>query len=86
MAVKLFNKEWAEVTDEGRAVAKTTPSFYFIKVVRGHLYDPHGPDSNKLRTAEFRKVSSQVFDLYRRFLIGKDSSLLTFAQRTFINE
>jgi hypothetical protein len=60
---------------------------YYLKTLRGSLYDPQGIDgakANSLNT-KFSKVSSKTFDHYIKYLITKQRNHLTWADRSNID-
>jgi|TARA_R110000765_G_scaffold394915_1_gene488573 hypothetical protein len=71
-------------SEEENAVKK---EFYYVKVLRGHLFDPQGMDSNKITSihVKFDKVSGKTFDHYIKYLAGKKSNEFTWAEREYTN-
>ena len=65
--------------------ATVNKKFHYIKVLRGHLFDPQGMDSNKINSihVKFDKVSEKTFEHYTKYLVGKKSNEFTWAEREY---
>jgi len=60
---------------------------YYIKVLRGSLFNPEGMDSNKIKSVlgKFSKVSKETFDHYVKYLKTKQRNSLTWAERSNVD-
>ena len=60
---------------------------YYIKSLRGLLFDPQGTDADKINSiaAKFSKVEKETFDFYIKYLETKQNNSLTWAERSFLN-
>ena len=60
---------------------------YYVKVLRGSLFDPKGMDSNKIKSLliKFSKVKKETFDFYVDYLKTKQVNSLTWAERSNID-
>ena len=56
---------------------------YYVKVLRGLLFDPQGIDADKLNStaSKFSKVDKDTFDYYIKYLETKQRNYLTWAER-----
>lgn len=90
-----YNSEGETIAgqDEPNYVAKMTfdkergekTAFYFIKMYRGHLLDPHSNDKGiseiKRRAFVERRVNSKCFDNYIKYLQTKNRTYFTRSRR-----
>lgn len=60
---------------------------YYIKMLRGSLFDPEGMDSQKINTTliKFSKVQKETFDFYIDYLETKQRNSLTWAERSNVD-
>jgi|TARA_R110000751_G_scaffold150864_2_gene255818 hypothetical protein len=60
---------------------------YYIKTLRGSLFDPEGMDSQKINTVliKFSKVEKETFDFYVDYLKTKQRNSLTWAERSNVD-
>ena len=60
---------------------------YYIKFIRGSLFDPQGIDATKINalTTEFKKVAKNTFGFYVDYLKSKKRNHLTWAERSNID-
>lgn len=80
-------------SDHTKSVAKMTfdkkrgekTAFYFIKMYRGHLVDPHSTDSlltaSQKRSIVERRVNFKCFDNYMKYLQTKNRTYFTRSRR-----
>ena len=68
------------------AVLKNKESYY-IKTLRGLLFDPQGMDSGKLNAlaSKFSKVKKETFDFYIEYLKTKEKNFYAWAERSNID-
>lgn len=84
--------------DEKKAVAKMVKipaetneshsTIYYIKHGRGQLFDPYGMDMYKIKAFDFqfKKVDSEIFNSYCKYLSTRREVYLISARRSFINK
>jgi len=60
---------------------------YYLKTIRGNIYDPQGIDSRKANAinTKFSKVSEKTFDHYIKYLKTKQRNHFTWADRSNID-
>ena len=60
---------------------------YYVKVLRGSLFNPEGMDSNKIKSllGKFSKVKKETFDFYVDYLKTKQRNSLTWAERSNVD-
>ena len=60
---------------------------YYIKTLRGLLFDPQGIDSGKINSiaAKFSKVKKKTFDFYVDYLRTKEKNFYAWAERSNID-
>ena len=74
-----------EKESEEEDIVKT--EFYYVKVLRGHLFDPQGIDGLKINSlnSTYKKVEKKTFDFYVDYLKTKKRNHLTWAERSNID-
>ena len=60
---------------------------YYIKFLRGSLFDPQGMDFKKINAlnTNYKKVSKETFGFYAEYLKTKKRNQLTWAERSSID-
>ena len=60
---------------------------YYIKILRGMLFDPQGIDGDKIKSiaTKFSKVEKNTFNFYIDYLKTKESNYYTWAERSNID-
>jgi len=60
---------------------------YYIKTLRGLLFDPQGIDAAKVNSiaAKFSKVKKETFDFYIDYLRTKEKNFYSWAERSNID-
>lgn len=92
--ISFFDKNGEICDDEKKSIAKCVEYFhgyndisvhYFLRVGSGEVLDPHGThlhlNQQRLKRFEFRKVTSDAWTAYRKYLKNKKRQFFTNARR-----